>query len=69
MKSTGYPPSRRRRQLGIGSYNAAWLMLQKLRRATVNSDRTLLQGIAEVDEASVRCRSEVSAADAPETSE
>ncbi len=56
-------------RLGTGSCNAAWLMLRKLRRATVNPDRTLLQGIAEVDEASVRCRSETAAKEAPETPE
>ncbi len=43
-------------QLGIGSYKTAWLLLHKLRRAMVDPDRSLLQGIAEVDEASVPCR-------------
>ncbi len=43
-------------QLGIGSYRSAWLLLQKLRRAMVDPDRSPLQGIAEVDEASVPCR-------------
>jgi transposase-like protein len=37
------------RQLGI-SYEAAWLMLHKLRRAMVNPERTLLTGEVEVDE-------------------
>jgi hypothetical protein len=37
------------RQLGI-SYEAAWLMLHKLRRAMVNPDRTSLTGEVEVDE-------------------
>ncbi len=43
-------------QLGIGSYRSAWLLLRKLRRAMVDPDRSPLQGIAEVDEASVPCR-------------
>ena len=43
-------------QLGIGSYKSAWLLLQKLRRAMVDPERSPLQGIAEVDEASVPCR-------------
>jgi len=43
-------------QLGIGSYKTAWLLLHKLRRAMVDPDRSLLQGTAEVDEASVPCR-------------
>ncbi len=38
-------------------------MLLKLRRATVNPDRTLLQGTAEVDGAPVPCRSETAAAE------
>ena len=67
--SNGISALQAQAQLGIGSYKSAWLMLQKLRRATVNPDRTLLQGIAEVDEASVRCRSETAAKEAPEAPE
>jgi ribosomal protein L37AE/L43A len=37
------------RQLGI-SYEAAWLLLHKLRRAMVNPDRSRLSGVVEVDE-------------------
>ncbi len=37
-------------QPGIGSCKTAWLLLHKLRRAMVDPDRSLLQGIAEVDE-------------------
>jgi hypothetical protein len=37
------------RQLGI-SYEAAWLMLHKLRRAMVNPDRTSFTGEVKVDE-------------------
>ena len=43
-------------QLGIGSYKSAWLPLRKLRRAMVDPDRSPLQGIAEVDGASMPCR-------------
>ena len=43
-------------QLGIGSCKSAWLLLHRLRRAMVDPDRSLLQGIAEVDETSVPCR-------------
>lgn len=37
------------RQLGI-SYPTAWLWLQKLKRSSLNSERTLLTGKVEVDE-------------------
>ncbi len=43
-------------QPGIGSCKSAWLLLHRLRRAMVDPDRSLLQGIAEVDETSVPCR-------------
>ncbi len=43
-------------QLGIGSYRSAWLLPRKLRRAMVDPDRSPLQGIAEVDGASMPCR-------------
>lgn len=56
-------------QLGIKTCKAAWLMLQKLRWATVSRDQTLLHGIMEVDGASVSFRSETSAAEPPEASE
>ena len=32
-------------QLGLGSYKSAWLLLQKLRHAMVDPDRSLLKGI------------------------
>src|SRR5207249_3544876 len=38
------------RQLGIGRYETAWTMLQKLRRAMVRPDRELLHEKVEVDE-------------------
>ena len=39
------------RQLGLGRYETAWMMLHKLRRAMVNPSRRLLSGEVEVDEA------------------
>jgi transposase-like protein/predicted RNA-binding Zn-ribbon protein involved in translation (DUF1610 family) len=36
--------------LGLPSYQTAWTLLQKLRKAMVMSDRTKLSGIVEVDE-------------------
>ena len=38
------------RVLGLGSYETAWTMLHRLRRAMVRTDRELLQGEVEVDE-------------------
>lgn len=38
------------RQLGLGRYETAWLMLHKLRRAMVNPEREPLTGQVEVDE-------------------
>ncbi len=45
-----------RRQLGLGSYKTAWLLLQKLRRAMVDPGREPLAGLAEVDETSIPFR-------------
>ena len=41
------------RALGIGSYQSAWHLLHRLRRAMVRADRTTLEGDVEVDEAFV----------------
>jgi hypothetical protein len=38
------------RTLGLGSYETAWLMLHKLRRAMIRPDREKLSGKVEVDE-------------------
>jgi transposase-like protein len=38
------------RVLGLGSYQTAWSLLHKLRRAMVRPDRELLDGIVDVDE-------------------
>jgi transposase-like protein len=43
-------------QLGVGSYKTAWLMLQKLRRAMVDPDRSLLEDLVEVDESDIPYR-------------
>ena len=42
-----------KRQLGLGSYQTTWIMLHKLRRATVNPSREMLRGNVEVDDAYV----------------
>ena len=39
--------------LGLGSYQTAWTMLHKLRRAMIRPGRDKLQGTVEVDEAFV----------------
>lgn len=39
--------------LGLGSYETAWTWLHKIRKAMVRSDRTMLSGDIEVDEAYV----------------
>ena len=38
------------RQLGLGSYRTAWMMLHKLRKATVRPGREKLHGKVEVDD-------------------
>lgn len=38
------------RVLGLGSYQTAWAMLHRLRRAMVRQERTRLQGTVEIDE-------------------
>jgi hypothetical protein len=43
-------------QLGLGSYKTTWLMLQKLRRAMVDPDRSFLKDIVEVDESDIPYR-------------
>jgi hypothetical protein len=44
------------RQLGLGSYKTAWLLLRKLRRAMVDPEREPLAGLVEVDETSIPFR-------------
>ena len=43
-------------QLGLGSYKSAWLLLHKLRRAMVDPDRSLLEDLIELDEATLPFR-------------
>jgi hypothetical protein len=44
-------------QLGLGSYKTAWLLAAKLRSAMVAPGRTPLEGLVEVDETEIPCRS------------
>jgi hypothetical protein len=44
------------KQLGIGSYKAAWLMCAKLRQAMVDPERSPLSGLVEVDETALHYR-------------
>jgi transposase-like protein len=46
----GIPALQLQRQLGLGRYETAWMMLHKLRRAMVAPERTPLTGLVEVDE-------------------
>ena len=43
-------------QPGLGSYKSAWLLLHKLRRAMVDPDRSLLEDLVEIDEATLPFR-------------
>ena len=44
------------KQLGLGSYSTAWLLLGKLRSAMVDLDRNPLSGLVEIDETAIRHR-------------
>jgi transposase-like protein len=55
--SNGLSALQLKSQLGLGSYKTAWLLLAKLRRAMVTPGRSLLEGLAEVDETAIPCRS------------
>jgi transposase-like protein len=48
--SPGFSALQLQRQLGLGRYETAWVMLQKLRRAMIRPDRDRIAGIVEVDE-------------------
>jgi len=48
-QKTGVSAKTLQRDLSVG-YKTAWLMLQKLRQATVRAERSLLSGSVEVDE-------------------
>ena len=45
-------------KLGIGSYKTAWLLLHKLRRATVDPERDPLAGMVDVDESTIAYRTQ-----------
>lgn len=49
-QKTGLSAKGLQRELGVGSYKTAWLMLQKLRDAMVRVGRDKLTGTVEVDE-------------------
>lgn len=49
-QKTGLSAKGLQRELGLGSYKTAWLMLQKLRQAMVRVGRDRLVGTVEVDE-------------------
>jgi transposase-like protein len=49
-QKTGLSAKGLQRELGLGSYRTAWLMLQKLRRAMVRMGRDKLVGSIEADE-------------------
>jgi len=49
-QKTGLSAKGLQRELGLGCYQTAWLMLQKLRQATVRMGRETLSGTVEVDE-------------------
>ena len=49
----GFSAVQLQRQLGLGRYETAWAMLQKLRRAMLRPERDRLSGVVEVDEAYV----------------
>jgi transposase-like protein len=50
-QKTGVSALNLQKNLGIGSYRTAWLLLHKIRNSMIHADRSLLQGDVEVDEA------------------
>lgn len=52
-QKNGVPALGLQQALGLGSYETAWSMLHKLRRAMVRPGRDLLSGLVEVDESYV----------------
>lgn len=51
VQKTGVSALGLQRNLGLGSYRSAWLLLHKIRNATIHADRSFLAGEVEVDEA------------------
>lgn len=54
--SNGMSALQLQKQLGIKRYETAWLLEAKLRKAMVDNDRKLLNGIVEIDESSLPFR-------------
>ena len=54
--SNGISALQLQKQLALGSYGSAWLLLAKLRRAMVDPDRNPLAGLAEIDETAIPLR-------------
>ena len=50
-QKTGVSALNLQKNIGLGSYRSAWLLLHKIRNTMINSDRSLLCGEVEVDEA------------------
>lgn len=50
-QKTGVNALNFQKNIGLGSYRSAWLLLHKIRNAMVHADRSLLQGEVEIDEA------------------
>lgn len=50
-QKTGVSALNLQKNIGLGSYRSAWLLLHKIRSAMIHADRSLLQGEVEVDEA------------------
>jgi transposase-like protein len=54
--SNGISALQLHQQLGLGSYKSAWLLAAKLRHAMVAPERSLLSGLAEIDETTIAHR-------------
>ena len=49
-QKTGVSALNLQKNIGLGSYRSAWLLLHKIRNAMIHPDRSLLQGDVEIDE-------------------
>jgi transposase-like protein len=52
-QKTGVSALSLQKNIGLGSYRTAWLLLHKIRNSMIQADRSLLRGEIEVDEAFV----------------
>ena len=57
--SNGISGLQLQKQLALGSYRTAWLLLGKLRASMVDPGRNLLSGLVEIDETSIHCAPEM----------